>query len=151
MNIFLRIVICVAIVAIQSSWMAADRGTAEEAVAMVHKVIASMKKIGKEKTLDDINKGKYIDRDLYISVTDGAGKSVANSVNPRIVGKNVSDLRDADGKFFVREGSEIVKAKGKGWIDFKWPDPVSKKIEAKSTYLEQYEDLVVGCGIYKTK
>lgn len=118
---------------------------------MVRKVMASMKTNGKEKTLDEINKGKFIDRDLYISVTDGVGKSVANSVNPRIVGKNVSDLKDADGKFFVKEGAEIVKAKGRGWIDFKWPDPVTKKIEAKSTYLEQYEDLVIGCGIYKTK
>lgn len=151
MKIYLRIVICLVFGAMFGSSIAAERGTAEEAIAMVHAVIASMKKTGKEKTLDDINKGKYIDRDLYISVTDGAGKSVANSVNPRIVGKNVSDLRDADGKFFVREGSEIVKAKGKGWIDFKWPDPVSKKIEAKSTYLEQFDDLVVGCGIYKMK
>ncbi|HCE07957.1 MAG TPA: histidine kinase, partial [Oxalobacteraceae bacterium] len=39
--------------------------------------------------------------------------------------------------------------KGKGWVDYKWPNPATKILEAKSSYVERYEDVYVGCGIYK--
>jgi cytochrome c len=42
-----------------------------------------------------------------------------------------------------------VKKNGKGWQDYKFVNPVTKQIEPKAMYFEQYEDVVVNCGIYK--
>ena len=117
---------------------------------MVQRTIDSMKKKGIDSTVADVNKkdGKYQDRDLYIVVYDLNGKNLAH-INPKMIGKDLSDLKDADGKYFVRERIELVKKKGSGWQDYKFVNPVSKQIEPKSMYVERYEDVIVGCGVYK--
>ena len=56
---------------------------------------------------------------------------------------------DADGKFFFRERIETAKAKGKGWQDYKFTNPLTKTIEEKRTYFEKYEDVIVAGGVYK--
>ena len=130
---------------------AADRGTPDEAVALVQKAVAYMKANGKEKAYAEFNNpnGQFKDRDLYIFVIDMTGLEWANGANQKIVGKNVLDLKDADGKPMVRNFIELAKTKGKGWVDYKWPNPVQKTVESKSTYLEKYEDVLVASGIYK--
>lgn len=128
------------------------QGTADEAVAMVQQVIASLKANGREKTLAEINNttsGKFRDRDLYITVNDMQGKNLAHGANAKMQGKDLIDLKDADGKPFVRERLELAKSKGKGWQDYKFVNPVSKQIEPKTMYFEKYEDMIINCGIYK--
>lgn len=132
------------------SVFAADHGSANEAKAMVQKAIDSMKKHGVDATINEINKrdGQYQDRDLYVVVYDMNGKNLAH-LNPKMVGKEMMDLTDVDGKFFIRERIELVKAKGKAWQDYKFVNPTSKQIEPKSMYVEKFENVIVGCGIYK--
>jgi cytochrome c len=128
----------------------ADQGSAEEAVAMVQKVIAHMKANGKEKTIAEINSmsDKFKDRDLYAVIYDMNGVAVAHA-NKKMQGKNMFDLKDVDGKYFIRERLEMAKTKGKGWQDYKFANPVTSKVEPKSMYIEKYEDLIIACGIYK--
>ncbi|MFI5295514.1 MAG: cache domain-containing protein [Thermodesulfovibrionales bacterium] len=128
----------------------AKYGTAAEAEAMVKRAIASMKSNGKEATFAEINdhKGKFTDGDLYIFVYDIHGKCVAHGQNPTMIGKDLIEMTDADGKYFVKERVEIAKTKGSGWQYYKFRDPLTKKIEYKRAYVERYEDLIVGCGIY---
>jgi hypothetical protein len=38
---------------------------------------------------------------------------------------------------------------GNGWVDYKWPNPITNKIEDKSSYVEKMGDYFVGVGIYK--
>ena len=126
------------------------QGTAKEAQAMVQKAIVAMKKNGIEPTIAEINKrdGQYKDRDLYVVVYSMQGKNLAH-INPRMVGKDMLELRDGDGKYFIKERIEIAKTKGSGWQDYKFVNPESKQIESKSMYLEKYENVIVACGIYK--
>ncbi len=130
---------------------AAERGTKLEAEAMVKKAVAYIKTNGKEKGLAEINKpkGQFVDRDLYVFVIDTGGKSLANPSNPKMVGKDMSQLKDADGKYINKERIEIALKHGKGWDDYKWVNPVSKKIALKSAYFKRLGELIVACGIYK--
>ncbi|MES2072816.1 MAG: cache domain-containing protein [Pseudomonadota bacterium] len=130
--------------------LAAERGTANEAKAMVQKAIGAMKKSGVDTTITEINKrdGQYSDRDLYVVVYDLNGKNLAH-LNPKMVGKDMIELKDEDGKYFIKERVEIAKKKGGGWQDYKFLNPVSKQIEPKAMYIEKYENVIVGCGIYK--
>ena len=77
------------------------------------------------------------------------GKTLAHGTNPKLIDKNMTELKDADGKYFVKEFIEVANTKGKGWIDYKWTNPATKAIEPKSTYIEKVGDVLVGCGIYK--
>ena len=130
---------------------AAQFGTAAEAEAMAKKAVQLIKTEGKERAFIEINnpKGKFVDRDLYIFVYDTAGKCVAHGFNPKMIGKDLLEMKDKDGKYFVKERIEIAKTKGKGWQDYKFTDPITKRIEPKSAYVERIEDVIVGCGIYK--
>jgi cytochrome c len=107
---------------------------------------------GREKALAEFNNpaGQFKDRDLYIVVHGTSGKNLANGGNPKLAGKNMIDLRDADGRLIVKGFIDIGNGKGSGWFDYKWPNPVTKALETKSTYIEKVDDMLVGCGIYKS-
>lgn len=130
---------------------AADKGTAEQAVAMVKKAAAYINGNGKEKGFAEINSpsGQFKDRDLYVAVLDFDAMTLAHGGNPRMVGKNMMAMKDADGKPFIKQFLDVAKSKGSGWVDYKWPNPVTKAIEQKSTYVEKVGDMVLICGIYK--
>lgn len=131
---------------------ASGKGTAEEAVAMVRTAIAAIKANGKEKTFAEIadpQNSQFHDRDLYIFIYDLNGVTLAHGNNPKMVGKNLYELKDADGKPIIKELIELAKNKGKGWVDFKWPNPVTKNLEQKSGYIEAMDGMFIGSGIYK--
>lgn len=130
---------------------AAEFGTGTEAEAMVKKAIALIKAEGKDKAFVEINnpKGKFVDRDLYVFVYDMTGKCVAHGFNQKMIDKDLLEMKDSDGKFYVKERVEIAKTKGKGWQDYKFTNPVSKKIEQKTAYIEKLDDMIIGCGVYK--
>jgi cytochrome c len=146
------IVFALAIVLAGGSLMAqGKKGKPADAEAMVKKAIAFYKANGKEKAVAAFNdpKGKFVDGDLYILCYDLEGNCLAHGSNPKMVGKNWMELKDADGKEFVKERMKIAKEKGKGWQDYKWTNPLSKAIEPKTLYLERVDDIVIGCGAYK--
>lgn len=143
-----------AIVLLSLTAAAAEKGTADEAVAMVRKAAEYLKKNGKEKAYAEFNnpKGQFIDRDLYIFSfsANGDGIETANGANPKLVGKNVSEMRDADGRYMIKDILAVGMSKaGKGWVDYKWPNPSTGKLDGKRTYVERVDDVIIGCGIYK--
>jgi cytochrome c len=150
-EIFATALVSFFLLAAGSITWAGEFGTAAEAEALVKKALIQIKADGKEKAFAEINnpKGKFIDRDLYIFVYDLKGVCVAHGFNQKMIGKDLSAMKDKDGKSYVKERIEIAQTKGKGWQDYKFTDPMSKKIEQKSAYIERSDDLIVGCGIYK--
>ena len=130
---------------------AGDSATAPEAEAMVKKGVAFIKSNGKEKAYAEFtNKhGQFTDRDLYLVVYRLDGMVLAHGQNEKMVGRNLIDLKDIDGKAFVRERVELGKAKSSFWQDYKFTNPVSKKVEPKAMYCERQDDTVVCGGIYK--
>jgi cytochrome c len=125
--------------------------TKAEAEAMVKKAIVFAKAQGKDKALAEISKpgGSFTKGALYVFVYDLQGKVKAHGQNPKLVDKDMLEAKDPDGVFYVKERIALVKAKGKGWQDYKFNNPTSNKIEAKTAYVELYEDLIFGCGVYK--
>jgi len=127
------------------------RGTPAEAEALAKKAVEFVKANGTEKAIAAFNdaSGKFVDGDLYILLYTMEGKCLAHGANPKIVGKDMIDMKDADGKLFVRERIELAKTKGKGWQNYKWTNPLSKKIEDKVTYVQKVGDVIVCSGAYK--
>ena len=130
---------------------AADAGTKEEAVAMVKKAIDYIKANGNDKAFAEISnpKGQFVDRDLYVVVYDMNAKCLAHGQKKSMVGKELIDFKDVDGKEYMKERVELMKKNQTAWQDYKFMNPVTKQIEPKSMYVERFGDLIVGCGIYK--
>ena len=49
-------------------------------------------------------------------------------------------------KNFIEVGNSKA---GNGWVDYKWPNPVTKAVESKATYIEKVGDILIGSGVYK--
>lgn len=130
---------------------AGEKGTADEAIAMTHKATAFLAKEGPETAFAAFT-GKdprFVDRDLYVTVYDREGKCLAHGANPKLVGKDLIENQDTDGKFYIRDRIETAKTKASFWLDYKFTNPTTKKIEPKSTYCETVADKIVCVGIYK--
>jgi methyl-accepting chemotaxis protein len=122
-----------------------------DAVDMVKRAIAFVRANGKDTAFAEFNQPgpDFKRQDLYINVIDVRGTTMAHGENKALVGKNLIALKDADGKRFIQEFINVATSKGSGWVDYRWPNPVTGMIESKSTYIEKVDDIVVGCGIYR--
>ena len=133
-----------------AAW-AAENANKKEAEAMVKKGVSFIKTSGKDKGYTEITskQSQFTDRDLYLVVYGLDGKVWAHGANEKMVGRVLIDLKDVDGKEFVRERVELGKAKANFWQDYKFTNPLTKKIEPKTMYCERLEDTVVCGGVYK--
>lgn len=141
---------------------AAERSNEADALALIKKAQEYIKANGMEKSvaefnnlqspfnsISDINKHG----DLYLFTIDQKGHQAVHGKNPKLRGKVIIDMKDAEGVPLIQE---LVKKcfstpEGKGWVNYHWPHPVSKNIEAKKGYIERVPgaDLCLGTGIYK--
>jgi cytochrome c len=123
----------------------------DEAKTMVENAIAFMKANGKDKALAEINnqKGKFVKGEVYVTVLDLTATMLAHPYNPKLVGKNLLEVPDPDGKLFRKDIVEMAKTKGSGWVDFKYKNPTNNKVESKTTFIKKVDDMIFICGIYK--
>lgn len=129
---------------------AQEHGSKDEAVAMVKAVQAMNAEKGLEATAEAVTTQTFNDRDLYPFIFTLEGVNVAHGAKKELVGKNLHSAKDVEGVYFIQEMIKISAPGTSGWVDFKWPNPVSKKIEQKSAYVEKLGDgHFVGVGAYK--
>jgi signal transduction histidine kinase len=129
--------------------LAAERGTPQEAQALLEKAIALYKQAGAQAAMARISdpKGGFVDRDLYVFVFGPDRKVVAHGADPKQIGNDVTTLKDVDGKAF---GLAMLAAPEAGaWVDYKWQNPVSKVVEPKSSFVKRVAGYVFGVGAYK--
>ena len=137
------------ILAFAGTAQAADRGTADDAVALVKKAVALYKSEGKAKALAAYLDPSFQPKDLFVLVHDTKGVVVQHPKNPALNGKDNIAGKDADGKPFIADMVRIAQEKGSGWVDYKVINAQTKNPEQKSLYFERADDLIIGAGIFK--
>jgi cytochrome c len=135
-----------------SAATAGDGANKDEAVAMVKKAVSFIKAQGAEKAYSvfTAKDAKFVDRDLYVVVYQLDGKVLAHGSNAKFVGKDLSEAQDVDGKLYVKERVELAAKQPSFWQDYKFVNPVSKKVEPKEMYCERVENTAVCAGVYKS-
>jgi signal transduction histidine kinase len=123
----------------------------DDAKSLVKHAAAFVKYQGKGKALAEISKpkGQFDKGELYVFAYDLQGVMVAHPKNPALIGKNLIDVPDNDGKLFRRDIVEKAKSKGSGWVDYMYLNPETNEVEHKTTYLQKVGDLIICCGAYK--
>ena len=131
--------------------VAGESANKDEAAAMVKKAVSFIKEQGADKAYPEISNkaGRFIDRDLYIVVYQLDGKVLAHGANEKFIGKDMSEAQDVDGKLYVKERVELAGKHASFWQDYKFVNPVSKKVEPKQMYCEKLDNTAVCAGIYK--
>src|SRR5690606_29491702 len=127
-----------------------QQGTADEAIALVQRAVA----FRNETTYDEFIQGLtdpsrgFFDRDMYVFALDSAGHYVAFGGNPAKVGTRVQDIPGVDGQGLL--DSIIAQAEREpGWVEYDITNPATGKVQTKMSFVQQVDDLYVGCGVYK--
>jgi signal transduction histidine kinase len=146
---FIKTIIVAACI-FSASVFADDFALAKDAEDMVAKVVKALA-MDRAVTFKEITDkdSKWIVSDLYPVVYDMNGKCLSHGQNAKQVGKELIEIADADGKEFIKERVQLANTKGKFWQDYKFTDPVTKKVLPKAAYCEKTSDVIVCAGIYK--
>jgi cytochrome c len=127
--------------------LGAGQASPEDAKALAIQAAEYLKANGPDKAFAEFNAkdGRWHDRDLYITVQDNKGVMVAHGTNPGLIGRNVLDLKDPEGKPF---NHDLQAIKDVGWVNFHWQNPLTKGMEEKTAYEVRVGDHIVGVGAY---
>jgi cytochrome c len=129
-----------------------ERGTPDEAKAMMLKAIDHYNEVGRKQALEDFNSKKppFFDRDLYVACVDSNHKMVANGGYPQLVGTSTDAWKDADGNSLGKATADAVSASpaGEATIRYRWYNPISHAIEPKVGFFRKAGDDICGVGAY---
>jgi cytochrome c len=75
--------------------------------------------------------------------------TVAHATIPKLVGKNMMEAQDVDGKFFAKDMTELARKNASFWYDFKFANPETKKIQVRDMYCETIEQTMICTGVYR--
>ena len=128
-----------------------QQGTAEEAMALVVRAVDYRRQCGSRDTfvrdLTQKDKG-FFDRDMYMFALDLHGTYLAFGGNQAKVGTRVQDIPGIDGQGLV--DAIITQALLEpGWVEYDITNPVSGRVQTKMSFVQQVDDLFIGCGVYK--
>ena len=96
--------------------------------------------------------GGFVAGDLYVFVFDLDGRLIASGGWPETVGARIGPRLGggigASGGIYARMRRLALEA-GKGWIEYSWYNPCTRKLEPKASYIVRVGDFIVGVGAYK--
>jgi cytochrome c len=135
-----------------SSQSTPDKAKADQAKDLA---IAAAELIG-TKGLDDgcpemrVSGGHFYRGETYAFIMDLKGVWRCFPPKPAAEGQSALEVQDPDGKLLVKEMNEIAATKGEGWVNYRWNNPATGKIEPKFTYIKRIPgtDLYSASGYY---
>jgi PAS domain S-box-containing protein len=87
----------------------------------------------------------------YFWISDTLPRMIMHPYRPSMIGMDLSDYRDSNGKNFFVDIVHVVKESGDGFVDYKWQwKDDSLTVVSKLSYVKVYEPWgwIVGTGIY---
>jgi cytochrome c len=125
----------------------------EDAKKWVEKAVSFYRASGKRIALAEYTNpnGQFVHDEMYIYALNPRGTMLAHGVNEKFVGEEFIDIKDYDGKSFIKEIVDIANKEGSGWVEYKWYNPVTKEVLPKVVYFKKVDDLIICSGIYKEK
>jgi cytochrome c len=130
----------------------AETVSKEEMIKYVQEGVAHCKKVGKDVCVKDFTSKAEWKRkggELYMYCYDMKGINLCHGAKAVLVGQDLSGMKDKKGLFLIQALRDKAKKDGKGFVEFYWENPTSKKVEHKLGYTEKVDDnYFIGSGIY---
>lgn len=124
-------------------------GDAARAQALLDRAVTDYQKNPSRALVDFSMVGPYLDGDLYVYVVGANGVMQASGGSSvTLVGRDVRELRDADGKQFMKEMLAGARNWGSGSIEYRWLNSEHGKIEHKIAYYRKSGDAIIAVGYY---
>lgn len=103
----------------------------------------------KQRALKKIESLRYDEKE-YLWVNGYDHIMLMHPIKPALNGKDVSGVKDPNGKFLFQAFVTQVKKTGGGFVDYLWPKPGFEKPVPKISYVEGFKPWgwVIGSGLY---
>jgi cytochrome c len=127
-----------------------DPMTCESARGWVDEAKTFYLQVGKRIALAEFTNscGMFSEGELYIFVLNFKGVMLAHGVNEKFVGEDFTDIKDFEGKHFIKEIIDTAVEKGSGCVEYTWYHPKTKQILPKVVYFEKVENVIICGGAY---
>jgi methyl-accepting chemotaxis protein len=102
-----------------------------------------------KRALERVRTIRYHEKE-YFWINNLEPKVLTHGANADLIGKNVSDVKDPNGKQIFVEFVKVAKENGAGVVGYQWAKPGSSKPVDKVSYIKLMKEWgwVVGSGIY---
>lgn len=122
----------------------------EDAKHWVERAVAFYKASGKRVALAEYTNpnGQFVQGEMYIYALNPRATMLAHGVNEKFVGEDFIDIKDYEGKMFIKEIVDTANKEDSGWIKYKWHNPVTKEVLLKNVYFRKVDDLIICSGVY---
>ena len=152
-SIILAAVVTLSVLVLSASGAGAqEKGATPEEVVQKVKQAASYLAKEKEAGLATFKQEQsdYVWADTYVFVADCVQKKcAAHPMNPKLIGMELSSIKDPTGKVIGPLFCEDHGGKGY-WVEYQWPKPGEDKPSRKLTYVEPVPGTpyAVGAGVH---
>lgn len=101
-------------------------------------------------TAKEMIRGLRYDGNEYFWIHDMGHRMIMHPLVEELEGKDVSDLKDPNGKRLMAVMVDLCKKQGSGFVDYYWPRPGESKPVPKISYVKLLPEWgwMVGSGIY---
>jgi signal transduction histidine kinase len=152
MNIVRHLAVAAVALMVASAAIAQTRPTAEQAKSITLKAAELVSTQGVEAARPVLHQeGEFRHGEIYVNVIDFEGHWLVYPPRPAGEGQSMINVKDADGKLIVQEIIKLAKERGEGWVEYRWVNPASNRIEAKVSYVKRVPNLevITYVGTYK--
>ncbi|MDM8550545.1 cache domain-containing protein [Desulfobacterales bacterium HSG2] len=151
-NLFILILCGVLLVFCTTAVQAGDQKvTPQQVIELVKKAVKLIQEKGPDQAFPILSdpKGEFVHGDLYVFTYNMDG-TIVQHLRPKLVGKNMMNIKDKKGKCLACDFLRIAREKGEGWSEYWWPRPGSGELSLKVSYIMRVPnmELFAGVGIY---
>ncbi len=108
-----------------------------------------LREAAQQQALKEIKGLRYSQND-YFWINDLQPVMIMHPTNPKLEGQNLSAIRDPDGFAVFNEMVTVVKSKGAGLVNYRWPKPGATDPVKKTSYVQLFQPWgwILGSGVY---
>jgi len=127
----------------------------QETKDRVDRAVALVEEKGRA-AFPEFSEPEWFHDEYYVFIIDMDGKSLVHPASPDLEGTDMSDIRDWNGKYIVRDFMGKLEISDTAWSEYQWLNPAKDEIEGKRTYVrkaqipDEGESVVVGSGYYES-
>ncbi|NMG30482.1 cache domain-containing protein [Aromatoleum evansii] len=126
-----------------------DRTAAARTEALLDRAEQRLRDKGEQAMATFSQAGEFQDGDLYVYVMGMDGKFLASGgTSSALIGRNVRELTDSDGRHFMREILDGAKTAKTGTVNYRWFNPARNRAEAKIATYRVVGDRILVVGYY---
>lgn len=98
----------------------------------------------------DAIRGMRYNKDDYFWINDMRPVMIMHPMNAKLVGQDLSAIKDPDGFAVFNEMVAVAKEKGAGMVQYRWPKPGASEPVRKISYVKLFTPWgwILGSGVY---